>query len=113
MTQRIPRGITTLGACCLLIASSGAMAEMSSVSVTLKKDGFQPQQISIPADKKVKLKIENASSRPAEFESYDLNREKILAPGTTATLYVGPLSKDTYEFFNDFNKSVKGTIKVK
>ncbi|MES1956226.1 hypothetical protein SAHY_16674 [Salinisphaera hydrothermalis EPR70] len=88
------------------------MAELSSVFVTLNGDGFQPKQISIPSDKKVKLRVENKSDRPAEFESYDLNREKVIPPHFTATLYVGPLSKGTYEFFNDFDKSVKGTVKV-
>jgi len=50
----------------------------------------------------------------AEFESYALNREKIIAPHGEVSVNVGPLSPGSYNFFDDFRRDVaKGTIIVK
>ncbi|MDX8400665.1 MAG: cupredoxin domain-containing protein, partial [Gallionellaceae bacterium] len=47
--------------------------------LTIKDHRFQPSELVIPADKKIKLLVENQDATPEEFDSYDLNREKIIA----------------------------------
>jgi len=68
----------------------------------------------VPAGQKLRLVIENKDSTPEEFESYELNREKIVAPGSKITVFVGPLKPGRYEFFGDFNpKTARGWLVVR
>lgn len=74
---------------------------------------FVPHSLELPAGKKVRLTVHNHDKLPAEFESYDLSREIVVPPGSSVQLYVGPLKPGEYSFFNDFDRSAKGTIIVK
>jgi hypothetical protein len=75
---------------------------------------FQPTELQIPAGQKVRLVIENRDPTPEEFESYELNREKIIAGNSKATVFIGPLDAGRYPFFGDFNqKTAKGVIIAK
>jgi hypothetical protein len=74
-------------------------------TLTIKDHRFAPSQITVPTDQKVKLVIKNLDPTPEEFESHDLNREKIVAAGSEITLYIGPLKAGTYAFFGEFNQS--------
>ncbi|WP_286235209.1 cupredoxin domain-containing protein [Thalassotalea sediminis] len=71
--------------------------------LVLKKHLFYPSEVKIPAGKKVKLVIDNQDQRPEEFDSFDLNREKVLFPGRKSVIYIGPLSPGSYEFFGEYN----------
>lgn len=64
---------------------------------------FEPSTLHIPAHTKVKIIIYNRDSTPEEFESYELNREKVIMGGRKAIVFVGPLSPGTYPFFGEFN----------
>jgi len=64
---------------------------------------FQPAEIAIPSGTKVKLSIENQDSTPEEFDSYSLNREKMITGHGTATIYIGPLSPGRYTFTGEFH----------
>ena len=48
-----------------------------------------------------------------EFESHDLNREKVIAANSQATVFIGPLKPGSYEFLDEFQPGTKGTIFVK
>jgi plastocyanin len=81
--------------------------------LTIKDNRFEPAELAIPADTKVKLTVRNADSTPEEFESSDLNREKVVVPGGAVTVFVGPLSAGRYEFFGDFHPdTARGHIVV-
>ena len=74
---------------------------------------FAPTEVTAPAGKKIKLIIENQDATAEEFESYALNREKIVAPGARIVVFVGPLKPGRYEFFGDFNqKTARGWLVV-
>ena len=91
--------------------SSAAYAEEYTLS--LKGSAFSPKEITIPADKKVKLIVKNLNPAPMDFESHDLNREKVIAGNGQAAVFVGPLKPGTYGFFDEFQADTKGTIIVK
>ena len=95
------------------IPSAPAHAQDASASVTMTKGGFQPSTVSVKAGVKIKLTVHNAQSDAAEFESADLNREKVIPAGSTATVYVGPLEPGSYGFFDDFHPSSTGRIVAK
>ena len=83
-------------------------------TLVIQNHQFQPVELRIPAGKKVQLMIENRDSTPEEFESYELNREKIIAGSSKATVFIGPLDAGRYPFFGDFNqKTAKGVIIAK
>ncbi len=89
-------------------------AEIPVIEINIKDHHFSPEEIEIPADTKVKLLIKNLDPTPEEFESFDLNREKIIAGGSKAIIFIGPLDPGRYHFFGEFNMdSANGYIVVK
>jgi Cupredoxin-like domain len=71
--------------------------------LTIKDHQFQPAEIVIPSGTKVRLLIENQDATPEEFDSYSLNREKVITGHGTATIYIGPLSPGRYPFIGEFH----------
>jgi len=82
-----------------------ALAADADFTLMIKDHQFQPTEITVPSGKKIKLRIENQDATPEEFESYVLNREKVIAGHGKATIYIGPLDAGRYPFFGEFNKS--------
>lgn len=88
-----------------LLATAGiAHAETPVVDLAIKDHRFQPEAVTIPAGEKVKLMVHNQDATPEEFESYELNREKIIPGNSKAVIYVGPLEPGEYPFFGEFNQ---------
>lgn len=83
-------------------------------TLMIKDHQFVPAEISVPAGEKIILTVKNLDSTPSEFESADLNREKIVVGGSSITVFIGPLRAGRYEFFDDFNPAtVHGHIIAK
>lgn len=93
-----------------LLFSASLLAATPEVQLQIKDRGFVPAQLEVPANTKIKLVIHNADKIPAEFESYDLSREVVVPGGGEVTVYVGPLDKGEYKFFNDFHLSSTGVL---
>jgi plastocyanin len=64
---------------------------------------FEPQALQVPAGKTIEIELVNKGQSPAEFESKQLRKEKVLAPGATTTLVIRGLDPGEYEFFDDFH----------
>ncbi|PCJ56891.1 MAG: hypothetical protein COA65_10045 [Rhodospirillaceae bacterium] len=91
-----------------------AFADETTFTISIKDHRFDPVELEVPAGKKVKLIIRNLDPTPEEFESYDLNREKIILGGREGIVYIGPLDPGTYEFFGEFfPDTAQGRILVK
>ncbi len=74
---------------------------------------FHPEELRIPANTKVKLVVYNRDTTPEEFESYELNREKVIMGGRKANIFIGPLEPGVYPFFGEFNpKTAQGRVVV-
>lgn len=100
--------------CLTAIAANDAVAQQDEYIIELKNNTFQPQELVIPAHKKVKIIILNLDAEPEEFDSFDLNREKVLFPNRKSRIYVGPLKPGTYEYFGEFHpNTARGKIIVK
>ncbi len=75
---------------------------------------FYPDHITVPAGQRVKIEVRNTDDTADEFESTDLNREKLVAPGGKATVFLGPLDPGSYKFFGDFHRdTAQGVIEAK
>ena len=94
-----------------LLLPLAAVAEDGVYSLLIREHRFQPTEITIPAGKKVKLLVENQDATAEEFESHSMNREKIIAGKSKATIYIGPLTPGRYPFEGEFNaKTAQGVI---
>ena len=81
--------------------------------IAIKNHQFVPSLLSIPVNQRIKLTVENQDPTAEEFESYDLNREKVVSGNKKIIVFLGPLSKGTYKFFGDFHQSTaQGVINV-
>ncbi|HEX7338695.1 MAG TPA: cupredoxin domain-containing protein [Rhodanobacteraceae bacterium] len=93
-------------------APSAGAATMPVYQLQLKNHQFVPATLKVPAGVKIKVQVTNHNPTPSEFESSDFNREKIVLPNSTITVFIGPLDKGTYHFFDDFHQSTKGVLVV-
>jgi plastocyanin len=82
--------------------------------LVIENHKFTPDRVEVPVGKKVKLTIENKDATPEEFESKQLNREKVIPGKSTASIFIGPLKAGEYKFVGEFNeKTAKGVIVAK
>lgn len=90
-----------------------ARAEQDTHAIIIKDHKFAPAQLTIPSKTKVKIFIENQDSTPEEFESFELNREKVVAANGKVVIFIGPLRPGVYRFFGEFHKNTaQGQIVV-
>jgi high-affinity iron transporter len=79
-----------------------------------KQHRFYPDHLVVPAGQKFKLEVRNTDDTADEFESTDLNREKLVVPGGEITVFLGPLDAGSYKFFGDFHRdTAQGIIEAK
>jgi Cupredoxin-like domain len=88
-------------------------AHAEEYELTLKNHLFSPTELTVPANTKITLTVKNADATPAEFESHDLKREKVIKGGKSAVIKLGPLKPGRYAFEDEFHDdTAKGTIIV-
>lgn len=100
----------TLLAIILIATSSNAMEKRE---IIIKDHKFIPETLTVPVNTRVKLLVKNQDPTPAEFESDDFKREKILPGNSEAHIFIPPLEAGEYIFFDEFNlDTTKGLLKV-
>lgn len=101
---------------CSLMFTLPAFAKADKYTVELEmKDGdLSPLVLEIPKKTKIRIEVKNTGTQPAEFESTQLRKEKVLAPGAKSVVVIAPLKPGEYEFFDDFHLDhPRGKIVVK
>ncbi len=97
-----------------LAVSSAVFAEDHEARLAIRDHKFDPAELTVPAGTKIKLSIENQDTTPEEFESNELNREKVVVGKGTITVFLGPLDAGRYPFFGDFHQeTAQGVLVVK
>jgi hypothetical protein len=87
-----------------------AQDQPPSFTLTLRDGKWEPEELQVPAGQKFELRVTNATTRGAEFESKDMRREKVIPPGQSVVINAGPLRPGTYEFFDDFRPTTRGRV---
>ncbi len=88
-----------------------ALAADPEYTLTIQDHRFQPAELRVPAGKKIKLIVDNRDATAEEFESHELNREKVIPAKSKASLFVGPLKPGRYSFVGEYHeKTAKGVI---
>jgi hypothetical protein len=91
--------------CSVFLAGSigVARADDPSFKIDFKDGAVAPTRLEVPASTRFVLVLTNSGTTPAEFESVELHKEKVLAPGVTSTLVFRSLDPGEYDFFDDFH----------
>ncbi len=98
----------------MIFTSGSVMAGKPVFELVIRDHLFYPAELVVPAGKKVKLLISNEDDTPEEFESYELNREKVILGGRKTVIFIGPLKPGVYPFFGEFNmKTAQGKVIAK
>jgi len=96
----------------LVVAAALGVARADEVTVPLsvRDGGFEPLELKTPSGAKVRIEVTNETGVAIEFESFELNRERVVQPGQKVAVYLSGLSPGRYEFFDDFHPERKGTL---
>ena len=102
-----------LAALTLLAGAAMTRAEDEPMFTIEFKDGtVAPQRLEVPANRRFQLQLINSGETPAEFESSELRKEKVLAPKTTSILVFRTLDPGEYPFFDDFHPDAPKAVLV-
>ena len=98
----------------LAAAPAHATAEDKILTLAITDTGFAPAELEVPTGgSTVRIDVTNQTGAAAEFESFELNRERVVQPGKTITVWVSGLDAGRYEFFDDFHQERKGALVVR
>ena len=104
--------VLRIAAAAMFLAGSASAEDLPRL--TIKDHKFQPERIEAPAGVKFRLTVRNDDPTAEEFESFELNREKVVPPGKEIPVFLGPLDRGEYPFFGDFHQdTAKGVLVVK
>ena len=89
----------TLGASLRLLLTSAALsictlaaAADPEASLVIRNHRFEPAELKVAANQRVKLTVHNQDDTPEEFESHQLNREKLVPPGAKVVIFGGDVT---------------------
>ncbi len=89
-------------------------AELPVYHLTIQNGRFYPETLEVKAGERFKIIISNKGPGAEEFESTELRKEKVLAPGVTSFLVFAPLKPGAYRFFGEFHPdTAQGRIVAK
>jgi hypothetical protein len=95
----------------LIFATFPALAAAPELELVIRDHLFFPSVLEVPAGVKVRIVIDNQDPTPEEFESYELNREKVIPGKTKTVVFIGPLAPGEYPFFGEFNvRTAQGKV---
>lgn len=98
---------------CLSLCSEVSLSAVPTIEIEIRDHLFFPSEVRVPGNTKVRLLITNLDATPEEFESYELNREKVISGATKGVIFIGPLPPGVYPFFGEFYpKTAQGTVVV-
>lgn len=90
------------------------LSEEASYVITIKDHKLDPSELEVPTGVEFSLLVKNADGTPEEFESEDLDLEKIIPGGADARFSLGPLEPGSYDVFGEFHEdTARGKIIVK
>lgn len=108
-----PAGLAGL-ALLLALAGGPARADMPNLHLLMKDGRLHPEILEVPANTRFRLTVKNEGPGAAEFESLELRKELVLAPGVSRNLVFNPLKPGRYRFFDEFHpETAQGWIVAK
>ena len=110
--MKINQKLATFAATALLAGVAHA-ADLPTFKLEMNDGKLNPARIEVPAGQRIKIEVRNTGKGAAEFESVQLRKEKVLAPGADSFVVISPLQPGEYKFFDDFHQQAQGVIVAK
>jgi Cupredoxin-like domain len=80
-------------------------------NLVIRNHKFEPEEIRVPAGKRVSIYVSNEDAAPEEFDSAALKVEKIIPGKSKGLVRIGPLDPGRYEFMGEFHAdTAKGVV---
>ncbi|HUO54547.1 MAG TPA: cupredoxin domain-containing protein [Rhodoblastus sp.] len=99
--------------CLLLLSAAPARAgETPTFRIEFNDGKFEPHRLEVPANTRIEIELVNKGQGPAEFESKQLRKEKVIAPGATTSMVIRDLDPGEYDFFDDFHPDAPPAVLV-
>jgi hypothetical protein len=106
--------ISTAAAAAFAIGCVGGAHAQDDRELRFENHQFTPRTLTVPCGQRLNIKVVNASKETIEFESFKLNREKVVTPGESITVHLPELTAGDYDFYDDFHQDVpQGSIVAK
>nr|WP_322009682.1 cupredoxin domain-containing protein [Paraburkholderia sp. J12] len=96
-----------------LVAGAAHAEDLPTFKLEMADGKLNPARIEVPAGKRIKIEVRNTGKGAVEFESVQLRKEKVLAPGAESFVVIAPLDPGEYKFFDDFHQQAQGVIVAK
>lgn len=93
----------------VFLSAPGQAADLPTYAVVAKEGRLIPDTLNVPAGVRFKITVRNAGHDAIEFESLQLRKEKVLAPGAESFVVIAPLKPGEYEFFDEFHPNTGRT----
>jgi plastocyanin len=101
--------IVVLAALGLPAAADVAVAQ--DFNLAIRNHKFEPEEIRVPAGKRVSIYVSNEDATPEEFDSTALKVEKVIPGKSKGLVRIGPLEPGRYEFIGEFHAdTAKGVV---
>lgn len=113
---RKPAAPVAVAVCALLLAIAGGVRadDMPTFQLLMKNGRLYPETLEVPANTRFRLTVKNEGPGAAEFESLELRKELVLAPGVSRNLVFNPMKPGSYRFFDEFHpETAQGRIVAK
>lgn len=95
----------------IALLATPVLAATPELELVIRDHLFFPATLEVPAGVKVRILIDNQDPAPEEFESYTLNREKVIPGKSKSVIFIGPLEPGEYPFFGEFNpRTAQGKV---
>lgn len=86
-----------------LAATPTHAADEPTFRIEFRDGVITPLRLEVPAKTRFRLELVNHGTSAAEFESLELRKEKVLAPGVETVMVIRTLDPGEYSFFDDFH----------
>jgi hypothetical protein len=105
------RNLFILAGLAAFVIAAPAAVQAQEVTITIKNHRFEPAELKVPANKRVKVTVVNDDATPEEFESHEMKVEKVIPGKSKGVVRIGPLKPGRYPFFGEFHEdTAKGTV---
>ena len=89
----------------LAALSLPALADDPTIKIEIKEGVITPLEVEVPANTRIRLEVTNTGSSPVEFESVELKKEKVIAPGNSSVVVIRNLDPGSYDFYDEFHSN--------
>ena len=98
----------------MVLAALGVLdtpAFAQEFNLVIRNHKFEPEEIRVPAGKRVSIYVSNEDATPEEFDSTALKVEKVIPGKSKGLVRIGPLEPGRYEFIGEFHAdTAKGVV---